>query len=443
MLNKATLLTKNKFVRSVFIVASGTAGAQAIAMAFTPFITRIYGPEAFGLLGTFMAVISILTPMAALTYPIAIVLPKRDEDAVKLIKLSLMIAIAISSLVLLIIALWGKALSTYFEADQFAKYLWFIPIAMLFSACYESLSQWLIRKELFNVTAKVAVLQSIINNLTKIGVGLLYPFGGTLILIQTTAQAVSSSLLFIAAKSTFSVDKKSKGHNENKSLRQLAYQYRDFAAFRAPEVTINAASQSLPILMLASLFGPASAGFYTLGRSILGLPSSLIGTAIGNVFYPHITKAANDSQAIYPLIKKATLALFFIGCIPFGIIMVFGPFLFALAFGSEWTAAGEYSRWLAIWLLIGFANNPSIKAIPIIEAQGFQLVWTIITLGLRLGSLVLAYSLFKTEISAIVAFSITGAVTNAVLILIILYKSRKYDLLRKDNPSKAKLSKIF
>lgn len=421
----------------MFVVASGTAGAQAITMALTPFITRIYGPEAFGLLGTFMAVISVLTPMSALTYPIAIVLPKRDDEAVKLIKLSLIIAIATSSLVLLIIAFWGKALSTYFDADHLAKYLWFIPIAMLFSACYESLSQWLIRKELFNITAKVSILQSIINNLTKIGVGLLYPFGGALILIQTTAQAVSSSLLFIAAKSTFLVDNKVKRDIENKSLKQLAYQYRDFAIFRAPEVTINAASQSLPILMLASLFGPASAGFYTLGRSVLGLPSSLIGAAIGNVFYPHITKAANDSQPIYPLIKKATLALFFIGCIPFGIIMAFGPLLFNLVFGAEWATAGEYSRWLALWLLVGFTINPSIKAIPIIKAQGFQLGWTIITLSLRVGSLLLAYYLFKTEISAIVAFSITGAITNIILILIILYKSNRYDLLRKDLPFKS------
>jgi hypothetical protein len=38
---------KSKFVRNVAVVASGTAGAQAITMAFSPIITRLYGPEAF------------------------------------------------------------------------------------------------------------------------------------------------------------------------------------------------------------------------------------------------------------------------------------------------------------------------------------------------------------------------------------------------------------
>jgi len=45
----------SKFVRNVAIVATGTAGAQAITMAFSPINTRLYGPEAFGILGTFTA----------------------------------------------------------------------------------------------------------------------------------------------------------------------------------------------------------------------------------------------------------------------------------------------------------------------------------------------------------------------------------------------------
>ncbi|WP_438013047.1 lipopolysaccharide biosynthesis protein [Psychrobacter raelei] len=427
MFNKAALLTKNKFIRSVFIVASGTAGAQAIAMALTPFITRIYGPEAFGLLGSFMAVVSILTPMAALTYPIAIVLPKQDKEAAKIIKLSLIISISTSSLVMIIIALWGKPLSSYFNADQFAKYLWFIPITMLFSACYDSLSQWLIRKELFNITAKVTILQSIINNLTKIGAGLAYPFGGTLILIQTTAQAVSSSLLFIAAKSTFPVNKKSKGNNENKSLRHLAYQYRDFAVFRAPEVTIDAAAQSLPVLMLASFFGPASAGFYTLARSIMGVPSSLIGSSIGNVLYPRLSETANNRKPIYPLIKKATLLIASIGVLPFLSVVFFGPWLFSFIFGDEWVSAGIYARWLAIWLFFSFANIPSVKAIPIINAQGFQLIFTSFTIVLRLAAIALAYIIYKTEESAIIAFSLVGVLANLFLILTVFSKCKKND----------------
>ncbi|MBO1928615.1 hypothetical protein J4731_01440 [Providencia rettgeri] len=47
-------------------------------MLFSPIITRLYGPEVFGILGTFTAILTVITPIAALTYPIAIVLPKSD-----------------------------------------------------------------------------------------------------------------------------------------------------------------------------------------------------------------------------------------------------------------------------------------------------------------------------------------------------------------------------
>ncbi|HAQ72765.1 MAG TPA: polysaccharide biosynthesis protein, partial [Pseudomonas sp.] len=77
---------RSKLLRNILTVVSGTAGAQAITMAFMPVITRIYGPEAYGVLGTFLSVTLMLVPIAALTYPIAIVLPKRDGDARGLVR---------------------------------------------------------------------------------------------------------------------------------------------------------------------------------------------------------------------------------------------------------------------------------------------------------------------------------------------------------------------
>ena len=56
-------------MRSVAVVTSGNAGAQAITLASAPFITRLYGPEAFGVLGAYMAVVTIASPVVALAYP--------------------------------------------------------------------------------------------------------------------------------------------------------------------------------------------------------------------------------------------------------------------------------------------------------------------------------------------------------------------------------------
>ena len=54
-------LNTSQFIRNVVVVASGAAGAQIITMLFMPLITRLYGAEAFGLLGVFTAVLTVLT----------------------------------------------------------------------------------------------------------------------------------------------------------------------------------------------------------------------------------------------------------------------------------------------------------------------------------------------------------------------------------------------
>src|SRR5699024_11588126 len=74
-------LTKKPFVRHVAIVATGTAAAQAVTMLLSPLITRLYGPQAYGLMGLFAAIVGIIAPIAALTYSFAIVFPNRNSDA--------------------------------------------------------------------------------------------------------------------------------------------------------------------------------------------------------------------------------------------------------------------------------------------------------------------------------------------------------------------------
>ena len=78
---RAHAIGQSRFVRNVAAVATGIAAAQAISLAFMPFLTRLYGPEAFGALAAFTAVVNIITPLATLGYANAIVMPETEEGA--------------------------------------------------------------------------------------------------------------------------------------------------------------------------------------------------------------------------------------------------------------------------------------------------------------------------------------------------------------------------
>ncbi|AJQ95469.1 membrane protein involved in the export of O-antigen and teichoic acid [Gynuella sunshinyii YC6258] len=394
-------------------------------MAFSPVITRLYGPEAFGMLGTFMAILTIVMPVAALAYPIAIVLPESDADAKGLARFSAGLAFAIAIVTALVLLAAGGSIAQILSLEAIGPFLMFIPIAMLFSAFQQILTQWLIRKKQFKITARVAVIQALVINFMKTGVGFLYPVGGALIVLATLGQMLLALLLLVGMRGRDTALPRE--DESTATIRELAKRHRDFPLFRAPQNAINAFSQSLPVLMLASLFGPSSAGFYSLGRTVMGVPLNLIAKSVGDVFYPRVTEAVNNKENVFRPILKTTLALAAIGIVPFTIVIALGPFLFSLVFGSEWAAAGEYARWLALWMFFGFINKPSVAAMPALGMQSWLLVYELFSTGLKVAALALGFYYFNDDLTAIALMCASGVVAYLALILKVLVRAYSGD----------------
>jgi O-antigen/teichoic acid export membrane protein len=432
LVGKIKNIAGRSFVRNVAIVASGTAAAQLITMAFAPVITRLYGPNAYGLLGTFSALVGALTPIAALAYPIAIVLPKEDSDAIGIARLSAYISLGVAAVVAIVLLAGGAPLLALVGSDAIAAVAMLIPLNVLFSAWLQIIQQWLIRKKQFQVTAKVTVAQSLIVSSAKAGIGWFNPAAAVLIVVTTIGQVVYAAMLYLSARRANKGESQVRQPETSTPLFDLGRSYYDFPLYRAPQVFINAISQSLPVLMLSAFFGPASAGFYVLGKRLISMPSQLIGHSVGSVFYPRITEAAHKGENLTRLIIKATLALSAIGFMPFAVIIAFGPWLFGFVFGADWVVAGEYARWLSLWTFFMFLNNPSVKAIPILSAQGFHLVFTLFTIATRILVLAVGYYIFNSDVIAVALFGTSGALINIALITIILFKSKVADSNRLD-----------
>lgn len=419
MYKRVKTFIRSPLLRHVVIVASGAAGAQIITIVFTPLITRLYGPEAFGLLGTYMALLAVLTPMAALTYPIAIVLAKEDAEAECLAKMSIMLACGLSTIVLVIILIYGDGLASLLSADSIKPYLWLIPFVMTLAVIQQVLEQWLLRKSQFKVSAQVAILQSVIINSAKTGAGVCCPAAAVLIILQTIASGLNALLLWIGLdRSTNSINLYSK--NKFFKIKEIAFKYKEFPLYRAPQVFLFTLSQSFPVLMLAFYFGPASAGFYSLARTVMGIPVTLVSKSVGDVFYPKITQVINNNGNAFSLILNATIGLSFVGFIPFVVVILMGPAIFGIVFGDNWLMAGEYARWIAAWLFFGFLNRPSIAAIPVLNLQRWFLNYEILSTTLKIISLVLGFLIFESDLYAIALMSISGAVAYCVLLIKVL-----------------------
>src|SRR5699024_7558761 len=117
--------------------------------------------------------------------------------------------------------------------------------------------------------------------------------------------------------------------------------------------------------------GVASAGYYTLARTMLSLPVALVGKAVGDVLYPRFSEYVNSKESIYSLIRNYTLGLFLLTAIPFLAISVFGKTLFVWVFGQNWIIAGVYAQILSPWIMMMLVSRPAIAAIPVLRIQGW------------------------------------------------------------------------
>src|SRR6185436_10361834 len=102
-------------------------------MVSSPFITRLYGPAAYGIQGVFLSMVSIMATIAAMSYPIAIVLPKNDADAAALGRLSVFIGIAMSLAATIILFYLGPEILVLLNAVDILAFMYLIPFSMLIS----------------------------------------------------------------------------------------------------------------------------------------------------------------------------------------------------------------------------------------------------------------------------------------------------------------------
>ncbi|GGK05622.1 polysaccharide biosynthesis protein [Pseudomonas matsuisoli] len=423
--------SRNRLLRNILTVVTGTAGAQAVTMALMPVITRLYGPEAYGVLGVFLSLVMMTVPVAALTYPMAIVLPRRDVDAHSLIRLSLLTGALFAGISALLLAVWGTQLANMLDMQPVEPYLMLLPFTMFSAAALEIIQQWLYRKQRFRLTASTGILHSLVFNGGRCLAGLIHPTVVVLLCTTAFSQALQALMLLVGFKRTAhkqapaSVPAEHADTEPPATMREMALRHSDFPLFRFPQLLINTLSQNLPTLVLAAHFGVAAAGFFALCKQTLSMPTNLIGKSVADVYYPRLSKAAHNKEPIAGLLMKATCALGLVGLVPFGLVFAAGPWLFAFVFGSEWHVAGEFARWLALGEYMILVSRPCTVAVPVLNLQGRFLIFEIVSTALRIGSLAVGVLLLDEALSTVMSFVGATILIYTAMILIVLFEARR------------------
>ncbi|TPG12970.1 hypothetical protein EAH87_17750 [Sphingomonas koreensis] len=388
-------------------MGGATAGGQLIVLVALPILTRLYSPKEFGASAAFVAVVGLITVVAALRYEIAIPLPRRDRAAFQLLFLALVIVTAVavlSGLGWLVAGRWFDV-NTGLSSECFAA---LVAIGVFTAGVYQVLSYWLTRRSKFGAVALTRIQQGVAGNGTQIGFGL--AGAGVIGLIVGQIVGQCAGILRLAAE-TLADYRRSGAYIRPQGVKWAAKRYRHFALFDTWAALLNVAGTQAPVLLFA-LFSPVLAGYYALAYRVLSAPIGLIGKAISNPLLPRLVEARRDGNAA-ALVKMLLGILAMLALPPFAIAAAVAPDIVPIIFGREWAPAVIVIVWTATWVGWQFITSPLSVALIALEGQRLNAVLQLALVVVRISALLGGAAAGSTDL-ALAGFSISSAIGYAV-----------------------------
>jgi O-antigen/teichoic acid export membrane protein len=360
--------TKNEFIKSVVVLMTGTVIAQVFSVLISPILTRIYTPEEMGDLNIYLRAVGFLSAVATTRYELSLPLPKKEEHAYLLYRLSIRISIYV---------LLGSCF-LFFVYFLFTKFdiktvnlAVFTLISSVFLVLINLGTNWAIRKKQFKKISTSRMLNSISSNLLRwlFGVMGMGSFG---LLIASLVGYVLSSLTFF--KEWFKINKVNRSFRSDGKTKVLMNTYREFPAINLPHVMVDLGKDLLLAFFMVFFFSKDVFGWYSHSYAILQMPISIIGISIGQVFFNRAAEIVNNGGSTLGLLKKTIGVLFAISILPFTVLFFFGTPMFSFVFGREWAQAGHFSEIMSIWFFMNFLNSV-ISTLPTILHRQKQFLY--------------------------------------------------------------------
>ena len=373
MLTRDKLKVKSDFTKNVLTLLTGTTVAQAIPIAISPILTRVYTPADFGVVALFMAIVATFGSVANGRYELAIMLPKKEEDAINLFALSLVITTTLAIALFIAILFLDEKIVEWIGNRDIQFWLYFVPITVFFVGLFNSLNYYNTRQKNYKDIAKSKIIKSVVLAVVQLSIGFIKQGATGLVSGQILAQIFANMKLL----QNIILQRELLAKISIKSMQLQAKRYIQFPQYSLGGVVASSLSVHFIEILISSLFSIATLGFYTLVQRILGLPSSLIGGSIGQVFYQEATQEKHRSGRAIKIYKKTFKKLLILGSLFFGILYFSVEELFTFVFGQDWRIAGIYAQAVIPLFFIRFIYVSLSAIYDIFDGLKIEFLWQV------------------------------------------------------------------
>ena len=388
--------------RNLALVGGATAIGQGALVLAAPVLARLYDPQAFGLLSVYAAILSVLLAVSSLRFDFAVPIANDPTEAIHLLCLSLVIAIAMTLVVAVVTIVWGSPLSTLLGAAPLAPFLWILPVGLLVASTAQVVTSWATYHRLFPRIGRLRATQGVGQAVCQAGLGIMQvgPIG--LIIGDTAGRVVGIEQLVRPLAGALQSARLSKS-----AMWQYARDRWAFARVMTAASLLNVLSLQVPFLMIPALFDLQLSGQYFLAYKILVLPTSLVAAAVSQVFFGEASARRQDPARLHALARNTAVSLFVFSIPTYLTVLFAGPVLIQVAFGSQWATAGMYAQIMAPGLILWGVANPISTLLLVGRRERESLAFTAGELAMKVGALMCGVLFHSLTVGLIVLSAAT------------------------------------
>lgn len=412
--------TKGSFTQNLTITFSGNVIALVIGFAFTPFIARIYGPEAYGVFALFLAVANNLAPLATFQYPSGYVAATTESEFYRIVKITLLTLLITTAIYSVVIYFWGQQLLESFHVTELAPYILWLPLYFFLMGLDYILLGWNIRLKEFKRAAFGKTASTIISKGTTVFFGLMaapsalgiiignllsYPIEG----LAKLGPAARSKMRYIFEVTSWI------------SLKDTFLKFKNYPLYLTPGLFITNLSSQLPIYYFSMTFNQATVGLFALANSLVNIPLSLIINSSTTVFLQKAAETIQHTGAeLKNLVRSLHTRLFYISFFPICMLAFTSEWIFKVVFGVEWAQSGVFASFLCIGAVFNVSFSPLSVLFRLLHKEKINFALNILSMGLKLFGLWVGYY-FDNILWSVMGFSIASSFSYLLNLVVIFH----------------------
>jgi O-antigen/teichoic acid export membrane protein len=411
-------------LKDFFKAGFGGVASQAISLLALPIISRLYAPESYASWAIIMATAGIFGAIACFRYELAIVIPKKEEEASSILWGCAISAITTGLIVAVILQIpWLHKIIMSETVGNEWFYTLFVPVMIVTMGFNFILQYWSIRQQAYTLNSFAQIVLVIVTLILQVFWAVKYSASSLGLLIGSCGGQIASVLVLLIG--IFYIGKYPQiGRHIFKAIPNVFNQYRNFFIYSTPYTLFGTARDRASIFVLGYFLENKEVGLYAFAQRIMGFLVSLVSNAIRPVLFQNA--ASKGIKSVENKINNILRWLAII-TIPFVVLYFFyAKEIFILFFGEKWAGSGFMGKFLILPVFTFLFCNWMDRIMDVMGKQRLTMIFEVVFASASIAGLWLGFIL-KTGLTGALLIQCIILIMYNIVYLYIVYDKAGYD----------------